>query len=51
VFKLVTLGTLEEKISAIIEKKKTLMDSIVKEDDPGLLKSFSREDLVDMLML
>ncbi|MBW1891647.1 MAG: SWF/SNF helicase family protein, partial [Deltaproteobacteria bacterium] len=51
VFKLVTLGTLEEKISAIIEKKKNLMDSIVKEDDPGLLKSFSREDLVEMLRI
>ncbi len=49
VFKLVTSGTLEEKISAIIEKKKNLMDSILQEDDPGLLKSFSREDLVDML--
>ncbi len=51
VFKLVTLGTLEEKISAIIEKKKNLMDNIVKEDDPGLFKSFSREDLVEMLRI
>jgi len=49
VFKLVTEGTLEEKISAIIEKKKKLMDKIVKEDDPGLLKTFSREDLVELL--
>ena len=51
VFKLVTIGTLEEKISAIIEKKKSLMDSIVKEDDPGLLKCFSREDLMAMLAI
>ena len=49
VFKLVTEGTLEEKISAIITKKKNLMDSIVKEDDPGLLKSFSREELIDLM--
>jgi SNF2 family DNA or RNA helicase len=49
VFKLVTEGTLEEKISAIIEKKRNLMDSIVTEDDPGLLKTFSREDLIEML--
>jgi SNF2 family DNA or RNA helicase len=49
VFKLVTEGTLEEKISAIIEKKRNLMDSIIKEDDPGLLKTFSREDLIEML--
>ncbi|MFC1535165.1 DEAD/DEAH box helicase, partial [Thermodesulfobacteriota bacterium] len=49
VFKLVTEGTLEEKISAIIIKKKNLMDSIVKEDDPGLLKSFSREELIELI--
>ncbi len=49
VFKLVTEGTLEEKISAIIMKKRHLMDSIVREDDPDLLKTFSREDLIAML--
>ena len=49
VFKLVSLGTLEEKISAIIEKKRQLMADIVREDDPGLLKSFSREDLLQFL--
>ena len=49
VFKLVTEGTLEEKISAIIEKKKDLTDKIVKEDDPGLLKTFSREELMELL--
>jgi len=49
VFKLVTEGTLEEKISAVIRKKRNLMDSIVKETDPGVLKSFSREDLIELL--
>lgn len=49
VFKLVTEGTLEEKISAIIERKRSLMDSIVREDDPGLLKAFTREQLIDLL--
>jgi SNF2 family DNA or RNA helicase len=49
VFKLVTSGTLEEKISVIIEKKKKLMESVVKEDDPGLLKTFSREELINLL--
>ena len=51
VFKLVTEGTLEEKIAAIIEKKRNLMDSVVKEDDPGLLKTFSREELIGMLSM
>jgi SNF2 family DNA or RNA helicase len=49
VFKLVTLGTLEEKISAIIEKKRKLMADIVREDDPGLLKSFNRQELLAFL--
>ncbi len=49
VFKLVTQGTLEEKISAIIEQKRNLMDSVVKEDDPGVLKTFSKEALIEML--
>jgi len=49
VFKLITSGTLEEKISLIIARKRNLMDSIVKEDDPGLLKTFSREDLIELL--
>jgi len=49
VFKLVTEGTLEEKISAIIARKKHLMADIVKEDDPGVLKTFSRNELMDLL--
>ena len=51
VFKLVTEGTLEEKIAAIIEKKRNLMDSVVKEDDPGLLKTFTRAQLIEMLSI
>ena len=49
VFKLVTEGTLEEKISAVIEKKRNLMDCVVKESDPEILKTFSREELMDLL--
>jgi SNF2 family DNA or RNA helicase len=49
VFKLVTTGTLEEKISAIIKKKKNLMEAIIREDDPHLLKTFTREELIDLL--
>ena len=51
VFKLVTEGTLEEKIAAIIDKKKNLMESIVREDDPDLVKTFSRHELMEMLAL
>jgi len=49
VFKLVTEGTLEEKISAIIEKKRALLRDVVAEDDPGLLKTFTREEIRGML--
>jgi SNF2 family DNA or RNA helicase len=51
VLKLVTEGTLEEKISALIEKKRALMDQIIKEDDPSLLKGFDREELSALLSL
>lgn len=49
VFKLLTEGTLEEKIDAIIDKKRELMETVVQEDDPRLSKIFSREELLAML--
>ena len=49
VFKLVTEGTLEEKIAAIIDRKRRVMDSVVAEDDPKLAKIFSRDELLEML--
>ncbi|MCB1034600.1 MAG: DEAD/DEAH box helicase, partial [Acidobacteria bacterium] len=49
VLKLVTEGTLEEKISLIIAAKRELMDQVVQEDDPKLAKIFSREELLDLL--
>ncbi len=49
VFKLLTTGTLEEKISAIIERKRLLMNSVVQVDDPHLDKIFTRDELIDLL--
>src|SRR5258708_24740126 len=49
VFKLVTEGTLEEKIAALIERKREVMASVVQEDSAELAKIFTREDLLDML--
>jgi SNF2 family DNA or RNA helicase len=49
IFKLVSAGTLEEKISAIIDRKRKLMDSVVQADDPHLAKVFSRSELIDLL--
>lgn len=49
VFKLITEGTLEEKIDLIIGKKRRLMESVVKQDDQALLKHFSREELIELI--
>jgi superfamily II DNA or RNA helicase len=49
VFKLITEGTLEEKIDTIISKKRKLMDSVVKQDDQSLLKHFSREEIMELI--
>jgi superfamily II DNA or RNA helicase len=49
VFKLITEGTLEEKISAIVARKRHLMDSVVQTDDPHLNKIFTRQELLELL--
>lgn len=51
VFKLVTKGTFEEKIDAMIERKGKLMEEVVGVDDQHLLKTFSRSDLIELLEL
>ena len=49
VFKLITEGTLEEKIAALIDRKKTLMERVIVENDPAFLSSLSREELIDLI--
>lgn len=49
VIKLVTLGTLEEKIHTLIEGKKALARDILSEDDASVLKRLSREDLAGLI--
>ena len=49
VFKLVTEGTLEEKISAIIDRKRNLMNAVIQTDNPQLSKIYTREELADLL--
>ncbi len=48
VFKLITRGTLEEKIDDLIKHKASLMDGIIESDD-ALIKRLSREELMDLL--
>ncbi|NOQ47269.1 MAG: hypothetical protein GQ559_11480 [Desulfobulbaceae bacterium] len=49
VIKLVTMGTLEEKIHGLIEKKRTLAEDVITEDDASILKQLSREDLAALM--
>lgn len=49
VFKLVTRGTFEEKIDAMITRKGQLMEDVVGADDQEVLKHFDRQDLLDLL--
>lgn len=49
VFKLVTKGTFEEKIDAMIARKGKLMEDIVGVDDHRLLKHFNREEIIELL--
>jgi SNF2 family DNA or RNA helicase len=49
VLKLTTEGTLEEKISAIIERKRRLMHEVVRVDEPGESKTFTRDELIGLL--
>ena len=51
VFKLVTKNSFEERIDALIEKKGKLMEEIIGKDDQHVIKSFSREELVELLKL
>jgi SNF2 family DNA or RNA helicase len=49
VLKLVTEGTLEEKIAAIIARKRKLMESVVHEDDQGSLEVLDRDELAALM--
>jgi superfamily II DNA or RNA helicase len=49
VLKLITRGTLEERIDALIEKKTLLAGDLVPENDPHLSQQFTREELKELL--
>lgn len=51
VFKLVTKGTFEEKIDAMILRKGQLMEDVVGVDDQNTLKKFTRSELLSLLEL
>lgn len=51
VFKLVTKGTFEEKIDLMIKRKAKLMEEVVGVDDQHILKTFSRDEIIELLQL
>ncbi len=50
-FRLSTQNTLEEKIDKIIANKQHLSDSIIREDELGMIKQLSREQLLELFSL
>lgn len=49
VFKLVTLGTIEERIDQLISQKGQLLEDVVGVDEQQVLKQFNREELIQLL--
>ena len=49
VLKLITRGTIEEKIDALIARKGALASDVIQADDPSLVKQFTREELDELL--
>ncbi len=49
VLKLITRGTIEEKIDVLIARKGALATDVIRPDDPTLVKQFTREELDELL--
>ena len=49
VLKLVTRGTLEERIDRLIAEKARLMDEVVAADDPAVLRTLDRSEVAALL--
>ncbi len=48
VFRLITKGTLEEKIHQLITKKRALSTSLIQEDEAGIIKQMDRKQLAEL---
>jgi superfamily II DNA or RNA helicase len=49
VIKLITRGTVEEKIDALIARKATIATELIQDDDPSLVKQFTADELEELL--
>ncbi len=48
VFKLITKGTLEEHIDAMIEKKTRLLEDVIGTDNYQVMKKFDRQEMIEL---
>lgn len=48
VFKFITKGTIEEKIDLMVQKKHKLMEEVVTSDDQDTIKTFTRQELIEL---
>lgn len=51
VFRLITMGTLEEKIHRLMTAKRELAASLIRDDEAGIVKQLDRGQLVELLRL
>ena len=51
VFRLITRGTLEEKIHSLISKKRELAETLIQEDEAGIIKQMDRRQLAELFQL
>lgn len=51
VFKLVTKDSFEERIDKLIQRKGALMEDVIGVDDHQVLKSFTRDELLELLQI
>ncbi len=49
VYRMMGKNTIEEKIDGIMKRKQSLMENIIREDDIALSKTFTREELLNLL--
>jgi len=51
VFRLITIGTLEEKIHAMLKRKQEVSDSLISTDEGGVIKKLDHSQLKELFRL
>ncbi len=51
VFRLITVGTLEEKINALLKRKQEMTDSLISTDESGVIKKLDHRQLKELFRL